>query len=455
MVEIPWVAAEGISKVVTQIKKVQESAKPTGIKAAKKDYVMPAKLKVADGDREDIKVLKESYNKVRESVAAQIKAGNLKKEDIDRLTDVLKAKRKAITGESAPIFKELMEERKAEGAVFKKVNDKLTAVERLLRENVILSDIARKRWKKMPDSTPEERALKDKAKAYADSLVTKTQTLFKEMKSVRAEKEALRDSLKPPSKPEPKTEISKDFVLPKGPKATLPTLEDDADFVRAMSLSNRYLHPHIVEFHDRAKSIYTEDSNPERDRVIQAVGGLNNFNKGIAAMRDFTQEEHYKEMRRVQRKVGRGEALTPQEKKTYDRVQYAEMIIAQLPKESIVKYRGGVGNDARLAATIAASQKKGAQDEKALASWSTSLRTAEGFADKVEEAEEEHGVPMHRILFRTVNKLGVSISSISEYEGEDEVLTTGNAKYRHTGEYKVIEYLGNDYHVFTLEELTP
>lgn len=203
MVDIPWVASKGIGAVVRQIRDIQKGQDAVKVNKVKKNYVMPARLKIDSGDPDNIKNLKEQYNKMRDSVTLQIKAGNLNPEGIERLTDVLKAKRKAVLGEAKPLLQKILNERKAEGEAFKVVNDKLTAAERLLRENVILSDILRKKLNKMPTSTPEERALKKKAQDYLDGVIAKNKLFFQEMKDVLAEKKTLRNKLK--NKPESKS----------------------------------------------------------------------------------------------------------------------------------------------------------------------------------------------------------------------------------------------------------
>lgn len=436
MVDIPWVLSKGISKVVKQISNVKKVDSEVLPKKAKGIKLSPG-LKVEEGDSEDIKKLKESYNKLRGSIAALLKSGQASEDEAIRVTEVIKAKRKFILEESKPFLKDLEEQRKAEGTKFKEVNSRLTAAERKLRESVILAGIVKRRLNKMPENTPEQKALKEKAKNYLNSINERTRSAFSEMKAAMADKKAIKNAGSSQES--------------KGSSIKLPSLDNTADFVRAMSLSNKYLHPHLKELHDRAGGIYS-GSSPERDKVVKAVGGESNFNKGVNALRDFTSETYYKEFRAVQRKAAKEKILTPQERKTLERARDAEKLLEALPKESVIKYRGAVASNDKLAATIAASKNKGDHSEGALASWSTSLRTSAGFADKADEIEEETGISQNRVVFRTVNTRGASVDSISEFSGEDEITTPSTAKYKHTGDYRVVEYNGDTYHVFDVEE---
>jgi hypothetical protein len=68
----------------------------------------------------------------------------------------------------------------------------------------------------------------------------------------------------------------------------------------------------------------------------------------------------------------------------------------------------------------------GAFEEKAMNSWSTSPRTARGFAKSIKEAP-------NRVMYRTVNKTGTSVKSVSQISSEGEILTPANTRYKVTG----------------------
>jgi hypothetical protein len=212
------------------------------------------------------------------------------------------------------------------------------------------------------------------------------------------------------------------------------------------SLDNNGAMKRLKSFIDDARS-----SNPSKEAqaALDAVGGIDNFNKGVDGIRFFTGNS-YKMVREAQKKLSRGEPISNYEKQYLDAAINAERLLAHLPKERLVKYRGMASSDDRLKATIAASKARSDYQDGALASWSVQLPTASLFA----RSGEELNTP-NLIIYRTVNEMGAAVKELSYHNNEAEVLTPASAQYQHTGKYEVIKHNGNTYHVFDVIEKRP
>lgn len=239
------------------------------------------------------------------------------------------------------------------------------------------------------------------------------------------------------------------FVNATGVKPTLPPLKTSENFlsIRAdSSYSSAQNHPYrkLDEAHDRLGAILkvSGDLTPEQQAIAKKLGGESAFREAVIAARRFTGTS-YDEMREAQRLNSEGKPLTGHLQGKLLEAEATERLVALLPKEPLVKYRGTKASNERLNAIIAASKAKGDHAEGALASWTTSLQTAQNFADKSSS---------NRVIFRTINKKGASVRAISHYDTEDEILTPGSARYKHTGEYEVISVGTTTYHIFNVIE---
>ncbi len=83
-------------------------------------------------------------------------------------------------------------------------------------------------------------------------------------------------------------------------------------------------------------------------------------------------------------------------------------------------------DDDKLNMMIQLSKNGGSFKEEAMNSWSTKNTTAKSFT-------YPKGTAKNRVIFRTVNKLGSSVKSVSEIPFENELLTPAGARYKVVG----------------------
>ena len=241
------------------------------------------------------------------------------------------------------------------------------------------------------------------------------------------------------------------FVNAQGSKPTLPSLKTTEDFKetrRETGYSTDSNHPYWKTDAIHVKSgnllIVSGDLTSEQKEIADKMGGEGKFREAVINITNFT-GSYYEGMRNAQRKKNEGKKLSQYEEDYLNRANSAEKLLSLLPKERLIKFRGAPVSDEKLSAIIEASKDKGEHAEGALASWSTSLEKAQNFADK-----KPH---LNQVIYRTVNTKGASVRSVSLYKSEEEILTPGSARYRHTGNYEVIKVDGRTYHVFDIEEL--
>jgi hypothetical protein len=98
----------------------------------------------------------------------------------------------------------------------------------------------------------------------------------------------------------------------------------------------------------------------------------------------------------------------------------------------VPKFRGIPADDARLQNYINLAKTGGSFTEDAMNSWSSRPSSTYMF---MRNANLPNGG--HKILFRTMNKNGTSVDSISQNQGEAEILTPGNSSYKVVG-YKEV-----------------
>jgi hypothetical protein len=252
--------------------------------------------------------------------------------------------------------------------------------------------------------------------------------------------------VKPAPKPAPepaKVGSGKGFNLAKGEAPKLPKLTTIADINSALYSPDSSLKVHekirdLMKGNDVANSF-------ARNYLTKLVGGAAALQKALAALRTFTGST-YTEMREAQRRAKRGETLSSYYKEKLERAKDLEKLVAKLPKEPVIKYRGIRVERAHLQGMIAMANKKGTFTEGALSSWSTGLETPLSFAGNTDYLKTES------VILRTVNRRGAAVKHLSAFFNEDEVLTSGTAKYKYVGNYNTIVYAGKTYHVFDLVE---
>ena len=246
---------------------------------------------------------------------------------------------------------------------------------------------------------------------------------------------------------------AKNVVVAKGKAPALPKMATDAEFIKIIKDTDPNNDTKADDFHMRAKRILDKYNSPysksegaiARNAIIQKMGGDKVFDAAIQGIRNFTGSS-YEGIRGAQHTAMKGEPLSSYQQEKLALAKRMEKLLSLMPKEKVIKYRGiRVSNEA-LSDMIESAKLKGNFVDGGLASWSTALRIARNFADSTTWDKN------NRVVFRAVNKRGVGVEGITSIAGEMEVLTPGTAKYKHTGNYRTINYLGNTYHVFDVVE---
>jgi hypothetical protein len=123
------------------------------------------------------------------------------------------------------------------------------------------------------------------------------------------------------------------------------------------------------------------------------------------------------------------------------------LAVSVLPRPEVEKFRGIRVTDEHLKNLIQSAKTGTTLPASASTSWSTSMRVAKNFAS----ADKEDPSLTQRVIFRTVNKTGVPVESVSSVEQEYEVVTTKNSKYKYAN-YSPVTYMGQTYHIFDVVE---
>ena len=113
-----------------------------------------------------------------------------------------------------------------------------------------------------------------------------------------------------------------------------------------------------------------------------------------------------------------------------------EFLLASKNRPAVPKFRGVPMDDNKLQQTIALVKNGGSFKDGAVNSWSTKPDTSKSFT-------HPKGTANNRVIFRTINKLGSSVKSVSQHNHEDEILTPASARYKVVGYSK--EEIGSTY----------
>jgi hypothetical protein len=199
----------------------------------------------------------------------------------------------------------------------------------------------------------------------------------------------------------------------------------------------------LKKFYDQVKttdksSFLTDDQlakMPTPIRNLVQEFGQAKLKKMLLAVNGFTGLD-YGPIRNAYRgrppQRGDEKILTPAElqkkidkyKKKGDLIQ--EFLMASQNRPSVPKFRGVPMDDAKLNEMINHAKTGGSFREEAMNSWSTKNLTAENFT-------HPKGGAKNRVMFRTVNKLGSSVKSLSNHAHENELLTPAGARYKVVG----------------------
>lgn len=410
LVDLPWASSNGLSKVSKKVQDVKKNKAQGGALAlsdedlSKRALFHLNKMKevavAGDGKQYDF-----HRNKVVEYKKEMKKRGTLKKED-----DLPLPKWKEVE----PVIKELKD-----------------AIEKQKQANAKLQELF---GVKKPDGTikPTPASIIPTPKQPKPSALVPTPAVK-------------------PSEPKPKVKS--------GLAQKMDKLLTTSDFADKISQTQGFYNEKIKAMHTWMEKLlgkavlpahlwpsYGSDAEKGffeklRDKFLKGfAGGQLEAKEAYDALRMFTGNT-YTEIRKVQK----GESNDPK----YRRMgEVLEKLLAspQADKPEVEKFRGIAVSSTALKGMIKSASKGGDYGSGALSSWSTALRTARNFSGKTEGNRTE------RVILRAINKVGVPIGTISSVSHENEVLTPGTAKYKYVN-YRPIEYGGEKYHVFDLEEL--
>jgi hypothetical protein len=174
---------------------------------------------------------------------------------------------------------------------------------------------------------------------------------------------------------------------------------------------------------------------PSSIRNLVQEFGQSKLKRMLVAVRDFTGNDYgliRNAMRGRPPERGDEKILTPGElqkkidkyKKKGELIQ--DFLMASQNRPAVPKFRGVPMDKTKLDQMIALSQNGGSFQEAAMNSWSVKPDTAQSFSSP-------KGGASNRVIFRTVNKLGSSVKTLSSHQHEDELLTPANARYKVVG----------------------
>lgn len=206
------------------------------------------------------------------------------------------------------------------------------------------------------------------------------------------------------------------------------------------------------EFHNRfakildIKEYYGSD---ERGKIMERLGiGESTFAKAVGLIKRYT-GTYYELIKDAKAAVAEGKPLSADMKRALAAANTINRFIAAFPKEEIPKFRGGRVTEEKLQELIQSAKMKGEFKSGSITSWSSDLGVAQRFADRPPGAIGDKPI---RVITQTINKQGIPIEGITQVEGEMELLTSGNARYKYTGNYRTVDYDGDTYHIFEVIE---
>lgn len=217
--------------------------------------------------------------------------------------------------------------------------------------------------------------------------------------------------------------------------------------------SNFTFHPSLDLARRFAKILDAKDyyGASEREKIMSRLKiGESTFIKSINLIKRYT-GNYYEIVKEARDALISGNPLTSVMKRALAHEKAINRFIDAFPKEEIPKFRGGRITTSVLNDLIESSKTRGEFNSNGLTSWSSDLSVAKRFADRPPGLASSADKPV-RVIMQTVNKRGIPIESITEVEREMEILTSGRARYRHTGVYNVVEYQGETYHIFNVNE---
>lgn len=241
----------------------------------------------------------------------------------------------------------------------------------------------------------------------------------------------------------------------------LDPLTDSAQFQKKLVDTKEFYNQGIREMNEEVQKIVGK-SNGEYDVVFKDEAerlkydglrsrlakelGNTSINEAFTALDNFTGDNH-KKIRDFQRDPSQFSGNLKWSLKIWS-TDIEKLINAPvLPKPAVEKFRGFRATPEHLADMIRTAKRRETLASKATASWSTSLDTAQGFADWKRSPESTE-----RVILRTVNKAGVPVEHLTTNAGEYELLTSKNAQYTYLGYNTITLPSGNIYHVFDILE---
>lgn len=242
----------------------------------------------------------------------------------------------------------------------------------------------------------------------------------------------------------------------------LTPMQSGKDFEDKLKATEGFYNSSIREMHMEMQKIFGKSngeyspiytSSDEHDKYaairweVQRQLGDNPLADTYTALEKFTGSLH-KEIRDAQRGI-----ILPKNQhmkwnlKIWGKDLESLLAVTVLPRPEVEKFRGIRVNDEHLKNLIQSAQDGKTLPASAATSWSTSMRIAKNFAS----TDKEDPSLTQRVIFRTINKTGVPVESVSTIEQEYEMLTTKKSKYNYVN-YSPVTYMGQTYHIFDVVE---
>lgn len=271
----------------------------------------------------------------------------------------------------------------------------------------------------------------------------------------------------PAPKPSPTPPPPKPAPQPKATGGTLPKLSTTSEYADALSSTRGLYSSEIKRAHSFLEKLLgyditslldnpaSPDEKPKFDSLRDALlkrfksgssDGTLELREAFKSLQSFT-GNNYTYIRDIQR--GIPISLNVDRQKYLKQGENIEKLLKspEMDRPNVIKFRGISVNQTTLDGMIESAKIGGTYGGGATSSWSTTLDTAQYFSGK----NLGYQGNSERVIFRTVNKVGVPVGSVSLHSGEHEVLTSKDANYKYVG-YNRIVYNGIPINVFDVEE---
>jgi hypothetical protein len=197
------------------------------------------------------------------------------------------------------------------------------------------------------------------------------------------------------------------------------------------------------------QTLYSSPEEKSKYQALRTKVGRGVISDGANALDQYTGSFKSARLARLAERDPNNSELT-----SFDRLRAkhlgALLNLKEMPRPEVEKYRGFRATPERLQEMIDGARGRESFKHDTTYSWTSSLSMGNDFARREVTQLPERD---QRVIFRAINKRGVPIEFVSSVDGESELLTPKNTRYRYLGGYREINIQGMPYHVFDVEEL--